>query len=51
MAYAAGLVDQPRRAIVVLVTDFYEGGDAAWLVRTVRGLVERLRPLVAIATD
>jgi len=25
LAYAAGLVDNPRRTIVVLITDFYEG--------------------------
>ncbi|MEW1997582.1 VWA domain-containing protein [Streptomyces coelicoflavus] len=36
--YAAGLVDNPRRTIVALITDFYEGGDAHRLTRTVRGL-------------
>src|SRR5439155_23773972 len=25
LSYAASLVDQPRRAIIVLITDFYEG--------------------------
>lgn len=36
--YGADLVDAPRRAIVVIVSDFYEGGDAGALVRTVTGL-------------
>ncbi|MFG3698192.1 VWA domain-containing protein [Micromonospora sp. NPDC047620] len=39
VAYGAGLVENPRRSIVVLITDFYEGGDAGALVRTVRQLV------------
>lgn len=38
-ATAAGLVDAPRRAIVAIVSDFYEGGDEGALVRTVHGLV------------
>jgi hypothetical protein len=37
--YGAGLVNAPRRAIVAIVSDFYEGGDEGLLVRTVRGLV------------
>ncbi|MFF9455441.1 VWA domain-containing protein [Streptomyces flaveolus] len=36
--YSAGLVDNPRRTIVALITDFYEGGDAHRLTRTVRDL-------------
>ncbi|WP_030865641.1 VWA domain-containing protein [Streptomyces sp. NRRL S-37] len=36
--YCAGLVDNPRRTIVALITDFYEGGDAHRLTRTVRDL-------------
>lgn len=36
--YGADLVDAPRRAIVAIVSDFYEGGDAGALVRTVREL-------------
>ncbi|MBW8485685.1 VWA domain-containing protein [Actinomadura parmotrematis] len=34
--YGCGLIDNPRRAIVVVVSDFYEGGDAEALVRDVR---------------
>ncbi|MBT8224568.1 MAG: VWA domain-containing protein [Dactylosporangium sp.] len=40
VAYGADLVDNPRRTIAVLITDFYEGGDEHRLVRTVRQLVE-----------
>ncbi|MBD8528015.1 VWA domain-containing protein [Pseudomarimonas arenosa] len=40
MAYAATLVREPARSIVVLITDFYEGGDAASLVRNVAELCE-----------
>ncbi|MDI6103541.1 VWA domain-containing protein [Actinoplanes sp. NEAU-A12] len=39
--YAAQLVEQPRRAIVAVVSDFFEGGSEAVLVRTVRELVEQ----------
>lgn len=38
--YASGLVENPRRTIVGLVTDFYEGGDRHALVRQVRALCQ-----------
>lgn len=47
--YAAGLVDQPRRAIVALITDFYEGGSVTSLVRTVRELVEQGTKVLGLA--
>ncbi|MCX4695554.1 VWA domain-containing protein [Streptomyces sp. NBC_01408] len=47
--YGAGLVDNPRRAIVVLITDFYEGGDPYRLVRGVRGLVEQGSTVLGLA--
>ncbi|MCL2666282.1 MAG: VWA domain-containing protein, partial [Micrococcales bacterium] len=37
--YAATLVENPRRTIVALITDFYEGGDEHDLVQQVSGLV------------
>jgi Mg-chelatase subunit ChlD len=40
LAYAAGLIENPRRTVVVLITDFYEGGDPEALVRRVRALSE-----------
>lgn len=36
--YALSLVDNPRRAIVVLISDFIEGGDRHGLVRSVAEL-------------
>ncbi|MGW4688758.1 VWA domain-containing protein [Streptomyces sp. NPDC004244] len=47
--YGAGLIDNPRRAIVVLVTDFYEGGDRYRLVRTVRQLVAQGSTVLGLA--
>lgn len=38
VAYGAQLVETPRRSIVVLVTDFYEGGSPDGLVRVVKDL-------------
>ncbi|MEZ5443567.1 MAG: VWA domain-containing protein [Lysobacterales bacterium] len=38
--YAATLVREPARSILVLITDFYEGGDPAQLVRSVGELSE-----------
>ncbi|MFG1613635.1 VWA domain-containing protein [Nonomuraea wenchangensis] len=48
-AYGAGLVEQPRRAIVVLISDFYEGGDPHRLVRVVRGLAEQGSKVLCLA--
>jgi hypothetical protein len=47
--YAAQLVETPRRTIVVLITDFYEGGDEYRLVRAVRGLVEQGSVVLGLA--
>ncbi len=47
--YGAGLVDRPRRSIVVLISDFYEGGDPNRLVRVVRGLVEQGTKVLGLA--
>jgi Mg-chelatase subunit ChlD len=49
MTYAAQLVEQPRRSIVALITDFYEGGDPHRLVRTVKGLVEQGTHVLGLA--
>ncbi|GHU11669.1 hypothetical protein AGMMS50225_17700 [Betaproteobacteria bacterium] len=40
VAYAQGLIASPSRSVVVLVSDFYEGGSVAELVRRVQALVE-----------
>lgn len=47
--YGADLVDTPRRAIVAIVSDFYEGGNEHTLVRTVRGLVEQGTHVLCLA--
>lgn len=49
LTYAAQLVDQPRRAIVAVITDFFEGGDPYRLVRTVKGLVEQGTHVLGLA--
>jgi Mg-chelatase subunit ChlD len=47
--YAAQLIEQPRRAIVAVITDFYEGGDPNRLVRTVKALVEQGTHVLGLA--
>lgn len=47
--YGAELVDAPRRAIIAIVSDFYENGDEHSLVRTVRGLVEQGTHVLCLA--
>ena len=49
VAYAEGLVDNPRRAIVAVISDFYEGGDPFRLVRSVRSLVNQGTVVLALA--
>ncbi len=41
VAYAQGLVESPRRTIVVLVTDFFEGGSGHVLVSRVKALCDQ----------
>lgn len=49
VTYGAGLVENPRRTIVALITDFYEGGDAYRLRRAVRSLVEQGTTVLGLA--
>ncbi len=49
VAYAAGLVEVPRRAIVVLISDFYEGGGSAALVARVKALCEQGTRVLGLA--
>lgn len=54
LAYAEGLVEQPSRTVVVLVTDFDEGGSVSALVATARRLAAsgvRLAGLASLADD
>ena len=48
--YAAGLVDNPRRAVVAIVSDFFEGGDARRLVRTVAELTAQGTLVLGLAS-
>jgi Mg-chelatase subunit ChlD len=49
MRYAAELIDAPRRAIVVLISDFYEGGSPHHLVRIVRELAAQGTRVLGLA--
>jgi Mg-chelatase subunit ChlD len=40
LSYASTLVHEPRRTIVVLISDFFEGGDPGDLLGIVKSLVE-----------
>ncbi len=52
VSYGASLVASPRRAIMVLLTDLYEGGDARWLIQQVRDLCSQgTKVLVLAALD
>jgi Mg-chelatase subunit ChlD len=39
LAYAQGLITKPRDTILVLITDLYEGGSAAQMLRRIASLV------------
>ena len=47
--YAASLLQAPRRSLVVLLTDFFEGGDPEGLVRSVKRLVEQGTQVLGLA--
>ena len=38
--YGAGLVENPKNTIVILISDFFEGGDPYFLLSQIKGLVE-----------
>jgi Mg-chelatase subunit ChlD len=49
LAYAASLVDNPRRTIVVLISDFYEGAPVHRLYAAARHLIESGVTLLGLA--
>lgn len=49
LAYAADLIHAPERAIVVLISDFYEGSSEAMLVARVRDLVAQRTLVLGLA--
>lgn len=52
VGYAAQLIEAPRRTIVVLISDLFEGADPAVLLRRVRDLIgQGVKVLVLAALD
>jgi Mg-chelatase subunit ChlD len=49
VTYGAQLIDNPRRTVLAVITDFFEGGDCVHLVRTVRQLVEQGTHVLGLA--
>jgi Mg-chelatase subunit ChlD len=49
VAYGAGLIESPRRTIVALITDFFEGGDPALLVQRVKALCDQGTTVLGLA--
>jgi Mg-chelatase subunit ChlD len=49
MRYGESLIENPRRSIVVVITDLFEGGDAEDLVRTVKRMCAQGVRVLALA--
>ena len=49
VGYAAGLLEAPRRSIVVIISDFYEGGPQGMLLQRVRALCEQGTHVLGLA--
>jgi Mg-chelatase subunit ChlD len=49
VAYGAALIENPRRTIVVLVTDFFEGGSDVSLVARVKALCDQGTTVLGLA--
>lgn len=49
VAYARDLINNPRRSIVAVISDFYEGGDQVRLVEGVRALVQQGTVVLGLA--
>jgi hypothetical protein len=49
LSYAAGLVDNPRRTLIVLITDFCEGAPVERLYGVTKGLIESGVTLLGLA--
>jgi hypothetical protein len=49
LSYAAGLVENPRRTIIVLITDFYEGAPIERLYAVTKSLLESGVTLLGLA--
>jgi len=49
VAYSRELINNPRRSIVAVISDFYEGGDQVRLVEEVRALVQQGTTVLGLA--
>jgi Mg-chelatase subunit ChlD len=49
LAYAGTLIDNPRRTIIVLITDFFEGAPPGHLLSVTKGLIESGVTLLGLA--
>jgi Mg-chelatase subunit ChlD len=49
VAYATGLIDQPAQAIVVIISDFFEGASEAMLVQRVAALTGQRTLVLGLA--
>jgi len=49
MRYAETVIGDPRRCIVALITDFFEGGSPHDLVRTIKAMVEQGTSVLGLA--
>jgi hypothetical protein len=49
VAYATGLLEAPRRSIVVLISDFFEGASAEQLLRRVKALCDQGTHVLGLA--
>jgi uncharacterized protein with von Willebrand factor type A (vWA) domain len=49
VGYATGLIEQPERAIVVLISDFFEGASEAMLLRRVKALTSQRTLVLGLA--
>lgn len=49
VAYAQGLVENPRRTIVVLITDFFEGASEGVLISRVKALCDQGTTVLGLA--
>jgi Mg-chelatase subunit ChlD len=49
VAYAHGLIENPRRAIVVLITDFFEGASEHVLVSRIKALCDQGTTVLGLA--
>ena len=47
--YAEGLIDNPRKAIVVLISDFYEGGPVNELLSACKRIIDQGSQLLGLA--